>query len=433
MPAKRITIVGAGGLVFTPSVMLDLMERPALAGSTLVLHDVDEPRLTLMTRIAGRLRDERRADIQVATSLDPRRALDGADFVITTISVGGLEARRIDVEIPLRYHVYQTSADTVGPGGLSRALRTVPPIVRIARQMEEACPDAWLFNYTNPMSMCCLGISQHTRTKVVGLCPGYLGTERFIARVLDVPRESVRTQMAGLNHAAWITALRVDSRDGYPAFRERLTRLDPGIEPISRELFDRFGLYPEPVDKHLGEFFPAYLTAATDGGKRYGQQAWPAERILAQRQTDLARVRRVADGREPTAALASHEREQVVDIISAIVTDTASSFVVNVPNQGHVPNLPRGAIIEIPALVSGFGVQGLAMGPLPAPLAAHLSAIAAEYELGTAAALAGDRALALRALMADPLIRSTADARSMLDDLLSAHAPYLPQFATRGA
>ncbi|MBI2940183.1 MAG: hypothetical protein HYY04_07050 [Chloroflexi bacterium] len=433
----RVVIVGAGSAVFGPGLIAGAIRRPTLTVSTIILLGHTPERLEITRALANRMVAEAGARLLVEATLDPAEALDGADFVISAISVGGLAARRIDVEVPLEYGVVQTKGDSAGPGGLSRALRTVPPLLEIARQMERRCPDAWFLNYSNPLTPVCRALSRETRVKVVGLCDGVSMARAFLAGYLGVPPERLTTRCAGVNHASWLTELRLDGQDAYARLRERLGQVGATAEPVSFELLRLYGLYPSPADVHVAEFFPHFLNVASQGGQAWGLSPWPADEFIQARAAAEEVFRQRARGLLPlepvTAAVG--EAAMAMDLIAAMDANAPMDFTANLPNAGQLRDLPEGAIVEMPAVANGETIRGLTVGGLPPGITAFCRARLGQQELVVEAALSGDRQVALQALLADPLMSSvtTGQALEMLDRLLAAHEAYLPQFYRKDA
>lgn len=433
MTATRFVIAGAGGATFPPRLLGDLCQSAPLAGSTVVLFDPDPVRLEVMAGLARRMVAHRDADLHIEATVERAEALAGARFVVSTFAVGGLRPWAEDNRIPFAHGIYQTVGDTVGPGGLSRALRAVPALVELAQDMERHCPDAWLFNYANPMSALIRGVARETGIKVAGLCHGIAAVERFLAGYLGVARQRLRATHVGLNHLCWITDLRLGGADAYPLLRRRAKEVAPPPEERASFLvFDAFGLYPSPAARHVAEFFPYFLTEAAHQGRDYGLELWPWDDRLRLKGEQDARLRRLAAGEEPIDPLFAPSGERAVEIIGAIVGGQPTVQFANLPNQGLVPNLPADAIVEVPAYCDASGVHGIASDPLPAGIAAVLSGRWQQIELTVAAALAGSRELALQALLADPLTPSVEVATTVLDELLAAQRPYLPRFQQGG-
>jgi alpha-galactosidase len=443
----KIVIIGAGSTVFTPGLIADLTGSARFADATVALVDINERAATTMARYAERVARERGVGLRVEHAADRRRVLAGADIVTVTIAVGGARAWERDVRIPEGHGVWQTVGDSVGPGGVFRALRHVPELVAIARDMEDLCPDAWLFNYTNPLTPLVRSVHKTSPIKCVGLCHGVLHTRAAIAHDLGLRPADLGLTAAGLNHLAWVLDLRHGGEDVYPRFRELVhgwqaspppTSGDPyeGFQEVSARLMALYGFYPSPGDRHVAEFFPYFLRrAGDDAGLAYGTQAGldMTNRILASRDERWDRIAEQAAGQaELDRALfdEAREGERLVGIVEAMAMgEPLTELAVNVRNDGLIPNLPPEAVVEVPGLVDGRGVHGVAVGRLPDGIAALLAARVHQQELTVDAALAGDRALALQALLADPLVPSVETAEAMLDEALAAHAPFLPRFA----
>jgi alpha-galactosidase/6-phospho-beta-glucosidase family protein len=440
----KIVIIGAGSTVFTPGLIADLTGSAHLSDATVALVDINSDAAETMARYAERVARERGVGLNVVYATDRRDVLAGADFVTVTIAVGGVRAWEQDVRIPEAHGVWQTVGDSVGPGGVFRALRHVPELVAIARDMEEFCPDAWLFNYTNPLTALVGAVQKTSPIKVAGLCHGILHTREAIAHDLGIPQAELSLTAAGLNHLAWVLDLRHDGQDLYPRFRELVRgwlEVPPppsgdryeGFQEVSARLMEIYGYYPSPGDRHVAEFFPFFLRQ-TEDGLAYGTQSGldMTNRTLASRDERWDRIAAQAAGRaelDRRLFNESREGERVVSIIEAIITGRPLlELAVNVRNDGLIPNLPRDAVVEVPGLINGRGVQGVTVGPLPEGIANILGARVRQQELTVDAALSGDRILTLQALLADPLVPSLESAEAMLEDAIAAHATYLPRF-----
>ena len=445
----KIVIIGAGSTVFTPGLIADLTGSALFADATVALVDINARSAETMARYAERVARERGVGLQVEYATDRREVLSGADFVTVTIAVGGARAWERDVRIPEAHGVYQTVGDSVGPGGVFRALRHVPELIAIAKDMEELCPDAWLFNYTNPLTALVRAVHRSSSIRCAGLCHGVLHTREAIAHDLGLAPADLSLTAAGLNHLSWVLDLRHDGVDVYPRYRELIQSWlvspppgssDPyeGFQEVSARLMALYGFYPLPGDRHVAEFFPFFLRQ-TGNGLGYGLQSGldMTNEILASRDERWDRIADQAEGRsELNRDLfdESREGERVVSIMEAIVTDRPLlELAVNVRNDGLIPNLPPNAVVEVPGLVDGRGVHGIAVGPLPEGIAGILAARVRQQELTVDAALTGDRKLAMQALLADPLVPSVETAAAMLDEALQTHDTYLPRFAGRVA
>lgn len=426
MSGKRIVLIGAGSMVFSEGLMRDVVLAPHLAGSTVALVDLDEEKLDLMARLAQRMVEQHGADIQVEKTTERREVLADADFVITTISVGGQAAWEADLKIPLKYGVVQSVGDSVGPGGLSRALRHVPVVLDVARDMVELCPNAVLFNYSNPMTVICRAVARETPIQVVGLCHGVTNTRNYLAEYMEVPPQDLEVRVAGVNHLVWMVQILHNGRDAYPELRAMLARKGTDTRPASFELMQLYGLFPGPGHDHVVAFYRHFLSEHADFGEPYGVGLFPIESLNQGRERRLERFKAQAAGREPIAVKPSGE--DVMDIITALITHRPKVCAVNVPNKGAVGNLQDHAVAEVSAMVDGGGIQPLRVEELPMGIASTLRARIDQQEMVVEAVMRGDRDLALQALLADPLVDSVANARSMLDELLAAHADHLPTF-----
>jgi len=456
--APRLVIIGGGSVQWVPNLLRDIANTPSLHGSHIVIEDINADLVPQMVQLGRHIADVRGLGLTVSGSTNQREALAGADFVVVAISTGGLESMRHDLAIPARYGIVQTIGDTVGPGGISRALRNIPVLVDIARDMDELCPKAWMLNVTNPMTTLCRAVSAATSIKVVGLCHEVTITHFLLSLLLDVSYFDLEMTVAGVNHFPVISKLRVAGEDGFAKLAELLdgsegvleaplsVDLPDGVlhgEPLGErwtkrdivehsriklDLFRRFGVLPGAGDRHLAEFFAGYLTEASSFGIEWGVQVVPIEvheRSQIERQRDMA------------AALASTEvspwpsGELVAPLIDSLLTGTPRTMPLNIPNDGSVQDLGDGMVVETMCVADAEGVRGKERTALPRFLAEHLKRIAASQEMTVAAALLGERGLVLDAMQTDPLAGrlDVSQLASMANELLSATAEWLPQFA----
>jgi alpha-galactosidase len=278
MTPAKVVLIGSGSYAWAPQFIRDLITTPELQGSVIALHDIDPAPLERMHTLAQKLIASQGSDcrLEKTTALD--EALPGADVVILTITTGGLEAMRADIEIPEKYGIYQSVGDTVGPGGLARALRNIPVVVEIARAMARCCPDAWLLNYTNPMTTLCRAVTRETAVRTVGLCHEFLGMRQTLQQMFDASPDEIEARVAGINHLIWILELKVRGQDAFPKLRELLSPaagLRHGSAPggdfpsladhqrVKSRLFELFGALPAAGDRHVAEFFPFFLSEAS--------------------------------------------------------------------------------------------------------------------------------------------------------------------------
>ncbi len=456
----KVAIVGAGSAIFGLGTLATLLRSPRLRHGTLALVDLNAGGLALIDALARRLNREWDAGLTIVSSTQREEVLPDADFVVVSIEVGPREGTwQRDWEIPLQFGVRQPYGENGGPGGLAHTLRQVPEMLAIARDMERLCPDAWFVNFTNPLPRLCLAVSRYSRIKTVGLChqiniaymlvgvalAGRLGVNvprgvssnahpdiwpkaRYVARQVE---PLIDVKAAGLNHFTWILDLR-DRRTGedlYPAFREAFMALPAAFEPLTRALFQATGLCPVPGDSHLAEYLPWCHDPHTRPWEKYDLLLYDWERAKADRDRQWQSIEAMARGDAPVDRLKKAHGEGAVEIIEGLLGgEEIYRPAVNIPNRGHIANLPDGAIVELPALVGGWGIQGLNVGPLPEVVAELCRREIAVAGLAVDAAATGDRQTALQALLLDPCIGDLDTARAILDAYLAEYAPYLPSF-----
>jgi len=439
---SKIVIIGAGSVVFSRGLIADILMTNELSGSTLALCDIDSEGLELTTRLARRIITESEADIMIESSTDRMDVLPGADYVIQTIAIGGMSAWEKDLNIPMKYGIVQPVGDSVGPGGISRALRLLPVVVDICHDMEDVCPSAIMINYSNPNTCVCSAIHQYSNIRVVGLCRGLYGTQKELADYLDVPIEDTSVLATGVNHFNWILDFVVQGQDGLSMLRDRF-EIDgvPDNMRISASLFKIFGAFPAPGDRHVAEFVPYFLNQEADYGRKFGLNLMKA---YGQDPDHWNEIRKHLDGYMPVDRYLKRSGEMAISLITAIensgfairATNTNDPYfklaryfdAVNIPNYGLVTNLPEGAILEIPATVTHNGIRGVFIGDIPHGIATMISQRLYQQNLIVEAAINGDRQLAIQAMLLDPLVPSLEIAEAMLDELLEAHEEHLPRF-----
>jgi alpha-galactosidase len=430
MARCKTVFIGGGSYNWGPEIIRDFIVTAELQDSTLVLHDINHEAAMNNLRIAEQVRAKAGAAIHIEVVDDRRAALDGADYVVLAISTGGLEAWRLDMEIPDKHGCRQTIADTVGPGGMSRALRNIPVIVGIARDMEDICPRAWLLNVTNPMTALTRSVWRETRIRCVGLCHEIFGFLAYVRKAFDVTMDDISFNAAGINHCIWVLELLIRGQDGLEMIRQLWREKGyPRKDIVAPLLFEIFGYIPVWNGRHLSEFFPHFLTPESGYGEKYG--------FLDQMVTVKDRFAAMARGRErwlgmlEGKGLPEPQRggEPIVPIILAMQTNRPYFFMANWPNRGQIANLPRDAVVETRAVADAGGVRPISAGPLPEAIRAVLAQHVSNQELIVEAAVKGDRELALQAFFNDPLVNNLEGGRAMLDELLAGHAQYLPQFA----
>jgi alpha-galactosidase len=423
----RIAFIGAGSVEFTRDLLGDILSFPELASATISLHDIDQERLDAAEAMARWTSRELGAGATIEAQLDRRAALDGADHVINMIQVGGHAATLIDFEVPARHGLRQTIGDTLGVGGIFRALRTIPVMQGIAADMAELCPDAWLLNYTNPMAMLCWATYAGTPvSRIVGLCHSVQWTTRGLAELVGVPYEEVTYLGAGVNHQAWILRFERDGEDLYPRLDAAIER-DPDLRRRVRvELYRRFGYFPTESSEHSAEYLPWFMRDE----QMIERFRVPVDEYVRRSEENLElyeEMRRKLAAGEPFEIERSLEYASL--IIHAMASDEPQVIYGNVANAGLIPNLPAGACVEVPCLVDRNGVQPTAVGPLPAQLAALNRTFLNVCELTVRAALEERREHVYHAALLDPNASATLSPEAicaLVDDMIAAHGDALP-------
>jgi alpha-galactosidase len=443
MAKVKIVVIGGGSYMWMPTFLRDIAVTKDLSGSRIFLDDINPEALKLTTALGQKIAKEAGTDINIQAARDKEEALDGADFVILTISTGGLETMRNDIEIPKKYGIYQPVGDTCGPGGISRALRNIPVVVEIAKKMEMMCPDAYLMNYSNPLSTMTRAVRSETKIKSVGFCHELFGTMDLLKKIFNVDDESrFDLEAFGINHLAWITGLKLDGKDAFPLLHEFIDKnkrfssdvklSDPthdvffGDNSVKFKLFKTFGAFPYVGDRHVSEFFSYFLTEKSHWGEEYGVKLTPIDYRYRWAENDKKRIENMLAGRELINMTKS--REAASSFISAMANNRPEKHIVNIPNELIIQGLPFGAILEVFGFVSGRGVEGVPISNAPAAVMEILNYHIMIHELTILAAITGDRKIALQAFMLDPLAREFDDVEKMMDELLEANKEYLPQF-----
>jgi alpha-galactosidase len=433
----KIAMIGAGSLVFCKTLMSDFLSTPALKGSEYRLMALTRTRLDKMHAFVERMIRDNSIDATVVSTTNRREALKGADYVVVMLQAGGVEEFRQDYEIPLKYGVDQCIADTLGPGGVFRALRHIPALLEIARDMQELCPNAILFNYANPMAMCCWALGRVPGLQFVGLCHGVQTTMDLIASYTDVPKEEIDFLAAGINHMAWFLRLQHKGRDLYPTLKANFEK--PGYyvnEKVRGEVLRHFGYFMTESTGHLSEYLPyfrknkkaldLYCDEPSFGGETgayYKYCAMLAEKFA---KTDPLSIE--------STALAGRSAEYCSHIIEAKETGEVFRLNGNVRNDGYIPNLPPGCCVEVPIFVDRLGLHPTVVGNLPPQCAALNMTNILVQSLAVEASFTGDPDLVMQAVAMDPLtsaVLTLKEIRDMVAEMLDAERRYLPQFANK--
>lgn len=449
--APRVTIVGGGSTHWTPRLLTDFANTPSLQDADVVLMDLDESSLPRMLEVAEHITKYRPGiGLSVTATTDLDAALDGAEFVITAFSVGGFDSMRHDLEIPASYGVDQTVGDSVGPGGISRALRSIPVLLEIARAVERRAPNALLMNVTNPLTALCRSVTRETSVRTVGLCNEVIGCKFVMSLLLDADLRRIDPVVAGVNHFPLITEMRLGEDDLFAQLRALLDDEDKQREPlwmtppagmhyrkvsdgdewtkadvingnaVKLELFERFGVMPGSSDVHVVEFLAGFQEIDIWHYRLAGHMADKDD-----------------DDKEVVELLASDQvsdfpsGELVAPLMDSLLTGTVDPMPVNLPNTGQVENLPNDLVVECIGEVHDGEIVPRDRRRVPGFMGEQLRRVAAAQELTVEAALTGNRTTAVEAMLADPVAGTLPYDRvvAMTDELLAATKPWLPQFS----
>jgi alpha-galactosidase len=449
----KIVIIGAGSAMFTIGVVSDLIT--AGLATELGLVDIDLDALETAHKLTQKMIAARKASIQLTATTDRCRVLKGATVVIATIGVGGRRAWEQDVFIPRKYGISMAVGDTVGPGGTSRALRMIPAMVDIARDVIDLAPNALFFNYANPMSPVCYAVQKATGIPMVGLCIGTWHTAQYLADILGVAPVNLSYNASGINHLTWFSEIYKKGKDAMPELkayaqqvvaktREMVELVNRGRreiphtgspfessfkEPFSWQCLGWFEAFPSPGDRHITEFFPQMFGDGRYYGKTLGVDEFSFEKTIAVGDRIYEEMRADALSPDPLtdAYFSKHggEQEQVVEIIQAIKNNEPKTFFANLPNTGQAPNLPLQAVVETPAITDGHGIHAIQQAPLPTAVAGILATRFAWVETVTEAAMEGSREKFIQALILDGAVSSPDTAVRLADELIASQQAYL--------
>lgn len=429
----KITFLGAGSTIFAKNVLGDVMLTPSLCESEIALYDIDNKRLKESEIILNSINNNSnngRAKITAYT--DRKKALKGANYVVNAIQVGGYEPCTVtDFEIPKKYGLRQTIGDTLGIGGIFRALRTVPVLLDFAKDMEEVCPNAWFLNYTNPMAILTGAMLKATDIKTVGLCHSVQCCAKYLLKGLEMDYDNVQWKIAGINHMAWLLEITRNGQDLYPEIKKKaLERQAPHNDMVRYEIMNRFGYYVTESSEHNAEYMPYFIK------NKYPElienfniplDEYPRRCIdqisrWEQLGKDLINNKNIVHNR--TTEYASY-------IMEAMETDMLYKIGGNVLNNGLITNLPKDAVVEVPCLVDRSGITPCVVGDLPPQLAALNQTNINVQLLTLEAALTGKKDHIYHAAMLDPHTSSELSIDhivNLCDDLIEAHGNWLPKF-----
>jgi alpha-galactosidase len=438
----RIVLIGAGSTVFAKNLIGDILAFPELANCDLVLHDIDGMRLSTSEVVARKVAATLEVAPTISATTDRRAALRGASFVITMIQVGGYKPSTvIDFEIPAKYGLRQTIADTLGIGGIMRAIRTIPVLLDLAQDMEELCPDALHINYANPMAMLCWALNRSTQVRTVGLCHSVQHTARELCSDIGVPLDEVDYVVGGINHMAFYLKFQHRGQDLYPRLREFASSgRDPKRESdetdvamadsVRYEMFRRLGYFVTESSEHFSEYVPWFIKR--DRPDLLEKFSIPLDEYPRRCERQIAGWERLRAELEDEQAPLSVKRsvEYGSGIIHSVVTGTPRVIYGNVANHGLITNLPDGCTVEVPCLVDRTGVRPTPIGALPPHLAALIQTNVNVQSLAVEAAITGKREHVYHAAMLDPHTAAELDLEqiwAMVDELLAAHGDSIPE------
>jgi len=457
----KITVIGAGSASFGENTLAAIMRSKKLRGSQIALVDLNAQSLDIVHRLANRLNKEWDAGFIISAHTNHKDALTDSNFVVSAIEVGPREELwKSDYDITLKYGVHQPYAENGGPGGFIHAARNIMPLMEIVRDMEQACPEAWFINFTNPMMRICDAVNRYSKIKVVGLChqiyAGYgmvgvalakelgiqvpEGLEGMHADVMQHPlQHAVKSQAvplldiraAGTNHFSWIVSIH-DKRTGqnlYPLLKQRFFELDEKFEPLTRRIFHDFGMFPIPGDTHLCEYLPWMSDPITKPWEKFNIRLYDWEMMAGLRDFSLDRLNEMANGAMSIDGLLDADSEGALEMIENITyAGNHYHLAANLPNTGQISNLPLGTIVETPVMVDGAGIHPVHVGSLPEPVAELCRRELMTAQLGVDAAVEGNYEKALQCLLLDPAIHDLDSAKLILDDYLKTYREHLPQF-----
>lgn len=424
---RRIVFIGGGSSKFVREVVVDLFSFEALQDSQIVLMDIHEERLRRSERLVQKIIADRGLPAAVSATTDQRAALEGADYVIVTVMVGGFEHYASDTAIPCKYGVWPTVGDTIGPGGVFRTVRTAPVLKKLVEDLQQIAPRAWLLNYANPMAMNLWAIRDCGYTRAVGLCHSIQSTYRSVARWLDIPHEEVTYTAAGINHVNFYLTLERNGRDLYPdlqAASERIVAQEPHLR-VWFDLLEALEHIPAEGPAHQLEYYPWFRKTQAQVAHYAVETGWGYDLDSRMARERIAEVEAQIADHVPISY--ERSREYGAWIVHALETDTVFSFYGNVPNHGLIENLPAQAIVEVPCLSDRNGIFPCRMGRIPVSLAAVMAPHIAVHEMAVQGTFQKDRRLIRRAIQSDPLtaaVLSLPQIRDMVDELFASNRDY---------
>jgi alpha-galactosidase len=435
---RKITFIGAGSTIFAKNLIGDILSFPELADSKICLHDIDENRLKTSELVARRIAQTLGAPSSIESTTDRSRALEGASYAINMIQVGGYRPCTVtDFEIPKRYGLRQTIADTLGIGGIMRAVRTIPVLIDMCQDMERLCPDALHLNYVNPMAMNCWALSQATKVQTIGLCHSVQHTAGELSHDIGVPLEEINYVVAGINHVAFFLRFERNGQDLYPEIERVVSeRRVPDGNRVRYDMFKRLGYFVTESSEHFAEYAPWYIKRGReDLIKRFNIPLDEYPRRCEFQMAEWENLRKELESSDkPVEIRRSVEYGSL--IIHSLETGTPRVVYSNVVNSNLIENLPSGCCVEVPCVVDKNGIQPVRIGRIPSQLAALMQTNINVQALTVEAILKGDRNLIHHAAMLDPHTAAELDLdqiSSLVDDLLTAHGEWIPEALRPGS
>ena len=440
----KVALIGAGSVGFTRKLVRDIMAVEEFGDTEFRFMDISRENLEMATNLCRKTIVDNGLPATVHDTMNRREAIQGADYVLSVVRAGGLEAFGYDIEIPLKYGVDQCVGDTLGPGGVFYALRTIPVLLDIAQDIREVAPGALFLSYSNPMAMNCWAVHRAGGVRIVGLCHGVQGGHRLIARALGLPPEEVDFIAAGINHQTWYIQVTHKGRDMLPFLLEAMeNNLEIAArEPCRIDVLRRFGYFTTESNGHVSEYLPWYRKRPEEIDRWIDPSRWIGGRtggyleICREHRNEYQEM--YPQWLKETAQPISPEtrsHEHAAYIIEALETGRPYRGHLNVENSGLITNLPDGCTVEVPCYVDGNGISPAWVGPLPIPCAATCRVSINVQEMAVEAALTGDRELARLAVLHDPLTAAVCtpdEVWAMCDEMFEALAPWLPQFNGEG-
>ncbi len=428
----KITFIGAGSTVFAKNLLGDILSFPELAGSEIALFDIDTERLRTSEIVAHRVAEALGAQPKISATTDRRVALEGADYAISMIQVGGYKPSTVvDFEVPKKYGLRQTIADTLGIGGIMRGLRTIPVLLDMCHDMEEVATDVTFLQYVNPMAMNCWAISRASTIKTVGLCHSVQGTAHQLADDIGIPLEEINYIAGGINHMAFYLKFERNGENLYPLIRQVMEeKRVPDWNRVRYEMFKRLGYFVTESSEHFSEYVPWFIKR--DRPDLIEEFNIPLDEYITRCENQIANWEKQRAAMERGEGIEIHRSvEYGSQIIHSLETGHPRVVYGNVANRGLINNLPEGCCVEVPVLVDKNGLQPTKIGTLPPQLAAMMQTNINVQSLTVEAALTGKREHIYHAAMLDPHTAaelSLDQIESLVDDLIAAHGDWLPAY-----